>query len=56
MSRSLARSRADAPTLLGAFTQDRLAGADVRLAVGAAAAWLSLALCADLSPAAIVLT
>ncbi len=28
--------------------------ADVRLAIGAAAAWLSLAICADLSPAAIV--
>ena len=53
MSTGVARPRAGA--VLGDLVQDRLAGADVRLAIGAAAAWLALAACAKLGPGAILL-
>lgn len=50
------RPRGDARPHLVAVFQNGLAGTDVRLAIGAAAAWLALAVCANLSPAGILLT
>ena len=42
------------PASLGLATRDRVARTDLRLALGAALAWLSLAICATWSPAAIL--